>query len=90
MTRRESANPEVTENSAVVPGQTVDFDIQQQLAELQELLYDSFHIPLTAWSVVDEEKSWTKLMSLLNLFQGRFIRRSPFWKGNSKFCRGRS
>jgi cell division septum initiation protein DivIVA len=56
MTRRESANPEVTENSAVVPGQTVDFDIQQQLAELQELLYDSFHIPLTAWSVVDEEK----------------------------------
>ena len=56
MTRRESANPEVTENSAVMPSQAVDFDIQQQLAELQELLYDSFHIPLTAWSVVDEEK----------------------------------
>ncbi|MFM1843531.1 MAG: hypothetical protein RLZZ490_2274 [Cyanobacteriota bacterium] len=56
MTRRESANPEVTENSAIVPRQAVDFDIQQQLAELQELLYDSFHIPLTAWSVIDEEK----------------------------------
>jgi cell division septum initiation protein DivIVA len=56
MTRRESANSEITENSAVVPSQAVDFNIQQQLAELQELLYDSFHIPLTAWSVVDEEK----------------------------------
>lgn len=56
MTRRESANPEVAEHNAVVPRQAVDFDIQQQLAELQELLYDSFHIPLTAWSVVDEER----------------------------------
>jgi cell division septum initiation protein DivIVA len=56
MTRRESENPEVTENAAVVPRKAVDFDVQQQLAELQELLYDSFHIPLTAWSVVDEEK----------------------------------
>ncbi len=56
MTRRESENPEVTENAAAVPRKAVDFDVQQQLAELQELLYDSFHIPMTAWSVVDEEK----------------------------------
>jgi cell division septum initiation protein DivIVA len=56
MTRQESANPGMTDNNTIVPQKAVDFDIQQQLAELQELLYDSFHIPLTAWSVVDEEK----------------------------------
>lgn len=56
MTRRENANSEATEGKAVVRRRVVDFDIQQQLAELQELIYDSFRIPLTAWSVIDEDR----------------------------------
>ena len=57
MTRRDEINPEVTENdAAIVPNQAVDFSILKQLEELQDIVYDSFHIPLTAWNVIDEEK----------------------------------
>lgn len=33
-----------------------DFAILQELETLQEILYDSFHLPLTPWTVVDEGK----------------------------------
>lgn len=31
-------------------------DVYQELAKLQELIYESFHIPLTRWTVIDEGK----------------------------------
>jgi cell division septum initiation protein DivIVA len=37
-----------------VPSQPVDFDIYQDLARLQEMIFDSFHLPLTRWTLVDE------------------------------------
>lgn len=33
-----------------------DFDIQQELARLQEIIYESFHIPVTRWTIIDEDK----------------------------------
>lgn len=33
-----------------------DFAILQELETLQEILYDSFHLPLTPWTIVDEGK----------------------------------
>jgi cell division septum initiation protein DivIVA len=35
-------------------GRGIDPDIYQELARLQEMIYDSFHIPLTRWTVIDE------------------------------------
>lgn len=57
MARRESndrrkAVPN-TSNSGV-PSPPVDFDIYQDLARLQEMIFDSFHIPLTRWTMIDE------------------------------------
>ncbi len=66
MTRRDEAKPEVTENSAIVPSQAVDFSIQKQLEDLQDIIYDSFHIPLTSWNVIDEEK----LLDQVDLISG--------------------
>jgi DNA anti-recombination protein RmuC len=37
-----------------VPNQPVDFDIYQDLARLQEIIFDSFHLPLTRWTLIDE------------------------------------
>ncbi len=31
-------------------------DFEQELAQLQEMIYESFHIPLTQWTIVDEAK----------------------------------
>ncbi|TRT83874.1 MAG: hypothetical protein EWV82_09245 [Microcystis aeruginosa Ma_AC_P_19900807_S299] len=42
-----------TSNSGV-PSPPVDFDIYQDLARLQEMIFDSFHIPLTRWTIIDE------------------------------------
>lgn len=56
MARRESPATESTDPKAPSRRRVVDFDIQQQLAQLQDLIYDSFRIPLTAWSVIDEDK----------------------------------
>jgi cell division septum initiation protein DivIVA len=56
MARRESPPAESTDPKANSRRRGVDFDIQQQLAQLQELIYDSFRIPLTAWSVIDEDR----------------------------------
>ncbi len=33
-----------------------DFDIQQELARLQEVIYESFHIPVSRWTIIDEDK----------------------------------
>ncbi len=42
-----------TSNSGV-PSPPVDFNIYQDLARLQEMIFDSFHIPLTRWTIIDE------------------------------------
>lgn len=44
------------QNKAMTNRRGVDFDIQQELARLQEMIYESFHIPLTRWTIVDEAK----------------------------------
>ncbi len=41
-------------SGATVRRRAVDFDIYQELAQLQEMVYESFHIPLTRWTVIDE------------------------------------
>ncbi|MFM7441499.1 MAG: hypothetical protein ACKO2V_23365 [Snowella sp.] len=56
MTRRENPTPETNQSNTATRRRIVDFDVQQELAELQELIYESFHIPLTNWTVVDEGK----------------------------------
>lgn len=56
MTRRENPTPDNNQPNTPSRRRVVDFDIQQELAELQELIYESFHIPLTSWTVVDEGK----------------------------------
>ena len=33
-----------------------DFDIQQELSRLQEIIYESFHIPVSRWTIIDEDK----------------------------------
>ena len=33
-----------------------DFDIQQELSRLQEVIYESFHIPVSRWTIIDEDK----------------------------------
>jgi vacuolar-type H+-ATPase subunit H len=57
MARREPNDPRKagpnTSNSGV-PSPPVDFDIYQDLARLQEMIFDSFHIPLTRWTMIDE------------------------------------
>ncbi|WP_172957502.1 hypothetical protein [Aphanothece sacrum] len=58
MVRRNSSSPNKSANNqqGMTQGRGVDFDIQQELARLQEIIYDSFHIPLTQWTIVDEGK----------------------------------
>ncbi|PSF32470.1 hypothetical protein C7H19_21475 [Aphanothece hegewaldii CCALA 016] len=34
----------------------IEPDVYQELARLQEMIYDSFHIPMTRWTVIDEGK----------------------------------
>ncbi|MDJ0661559.1 MAG: hypothetical protein QNJ42_19040 [Crocosphaera sp.] len=38
------------------PHREADFDIQQELSRLQEIIYESFHIPVTRWTIIDEDK----------------------------------
>lgn len=42
--------------NSLARGRIVDFDIYQELARLQEFIYESFHLPLTRWTVIDEGK----------------------------------
>ncbi|WP_041229591.1 hypothetical protein [Rippkaea orientalis] len=59
MVRRNSSSrnePVNHQNAASMDHQGGDFDIQQELARLQEMIYESFHIPLTRWTMVDEGK----------------------------------
>lgn len=51
-------------SSTVVRRRVVDFDIQQELAQLQEIVYESFHIPLTQWTVIDEGKVLDRLEAI--------------------------
>ncbi|MGP0129850.1 MAG: hypothetical protein ACTMUB_01090 [cyanobacterium endosymbiont of Rhopalodia musculus] len=51
--RNETVNHQ---NKAMTNRREVDFDIQQELARLQEMIYESFHIPLTRWTMIDEAK----------------------------------
>ena len=51
-----SNEPVNHQNKAMTNRRGVDFDIQQELARLQEMIYESFHIPLTRWTMVDEAK----------------------------------
>ncbi|XTZ20152.1 MAG: hypothetical protein ACQZ3M_01115 [cyanobacterium endosymbiont of Rhopalodia fuxianensis] len=44
------------QNKAMTNRREVDFDIQRELARLQEMIYESFHIPLTRWTMIDEAK----------------------------------
>jgi cell division septum initiation protein DivIVA len=37
-------------------GRSLDPDVYQELARLQEMIYESFHLPLTRWTVIDEGK----------------------------------
>jgi cell division septum initiation protein DivIVA len=37
-----------------VPNPSADFDIYQDLTRLQDLIFDSFHVPLTSLTLVDE------------------------------------
>jgi cell division septum initiation protein DivIVA len=57
MARREPNDRRKTAPNASnsgVPSQPVDFDIYQDLARLQEIIFDSFHLPLTRWTLIDE------------------------------------
>ncbi|HAC65658.1 MAG TPA: hypothetical protein DCF68_19530 [Cyanothece sp. UBA12306] len=59
MVRRNSSSRNEPVNHQKTPNmerQGVDFDIQQELAHLQEMIYESFHIPLTRWTMIDEGK----------------------------------
>lgn len=56
MARRENSPTDSPEAQTMVRRRVVDFDIQQDLAQLQELIYESFHIPVSPWTVIDEGK----------------------------------
>ncbi len=54
-----NSSPNVSMNrqtNRTTPNREVDFDIQQELAHLQEIIYESFHIPVSRWTIIDEEK----------------------------------
>ncbi|MEA5532416.1 ATP synthase F0 subunit B [Crocosphaera sp. XPORK-15E] len=59
MVRRNSSSPNASVNrqgNGTTDRREVDFDIQQELARLQEMIYESFHIPVSRWTIVDEDK----------------------------------
>lgn len=56
MARRENSPTDSPEAQTMVRRRVVDFDIQQDLAQLQELIYESFHIPVSPWTIIDEGK----------------------------------
>lgn len=59
MVRQQSpslSDSEKRQPKAITRRRQADFDIQQELAQLQDMIYQSFHLPLTRWTVVDEGK----------------------------------
>lgn len=59
MVRKNSSNPKMSvnnPNNRTTERRDVDFDIQQELARLQEMIYESFHIPISRWTIIDEDK----------------------------------
>jgi cell division septum initiation protein DivIVA len=67
MARRPSASPGNSPNSQLaqanklVVSQPVDFDIQRELDQLEEMILDSARIPFTQLTLVDEEKLLNQL-----------------------------
>ncbi|MEM8778598.1 MAG: hypothetical protein AAGF26_06945 [Cyanobacteria bacterium P01_G01_bin.49] len=61
MVRRNSSPPNNNtsvnhQNNRTSDHRDADFDIQQELARLQEMIYESFHIPVSRWTIIDEDK----------------------------------
>lgn len=59
MARKNSSPPKMSvnnPNNRTTERRDVDFDIQQELARLQEMIYESFHIPISRWTIIDEDK----------------------------------
>ncbi len=59
MARKNSSPPKMSvnnPNNRTTERRDVDFDIQQGLARLQEMIYESFHIPISRWTIIDEDK----------------------------------
>ncbi len=55
--RKSSPNvPMNRQSNGTSPHRGADFDIQQELARLQEIIYESFHIPVSRWTIIDEDK----------------------------------
>lgn len=61
---RRNASPNASLNrqsNGTNPHREADFDIQQELARLQEIIYESFHIPVSRWTIIDEDKALEQL-----------------------------
>ena len=61
MARRDSSSRKGTDvnqnnSNSLPPRRAAEFDIYHELTQLQDLIYDSFHIPATPWTVIDEGK----------------------------------
>ncbi|MGB5592856.1 MAG: hypothetical protein WBM32_12905 [Crocosphaera sp.] len=55
--RNSSSNVSINrQNHGNASNREVDFDIQPELARLQEMIYESFHIPVSRWTIIDEDK----------------------------------
>lgn len=69
MARRDSSNRKGTDvhqhNSSSVPTRrAAEFDIYHELTQLQDMIYDSFHIPATPWTLIDEGKILDQLETI--------------------------
>jgi hypothetical protein len=56
-----SPNSQLAQANKLVVNQPVDFDIQQELNQLEEMILDSARIPFTQLTLVDEEKLLNQL-----------------------------
>lgn len=56
-----SPNSQLTQANKLVVSQPVDFDIQRELDQLEEMILDSARIPFTQLTLVDEEKLLNQL-----------------------------
>ena len=45
----------------LTPGRAIDFDLQQELDRLEEMILDSPRIPLVRWTLVDEDRLLNQL-----------------------------
>ena len=55
--RNSSANVSANrQNNGSASHRQPNFDIQSELDRLQEMILESFHIPVTRWTIIDEDK----------------------------------